>query len=529
MRFAWQRSRYGGTAVGGMILGLWLGWVMSVAAGNRWLVVYNENEPESRPLAEYYARQRGLPAENLVGLRVRNAEGITRAEFQAQIREPLLKTLVDRGWLMQLGGRETLDSEVSGLVLVYGVPLRVELDADWPDDALTNLPPPARRNHASVDSELTLLPAAGVPVNGWVPNPFFRARTTRFGPPLNHAMVLVGRLDGPDAATARRLVDDALAVERHGLLGRCYVDARGLTAGNYALGDQWLRGVYRQLVAAGYECELDEAEAMWGEDEPLSDVAVYAGWYGTHCAGPFARGGFRFRRGAVAVHIHSGSAATVRTRTSHWVGPFLERGAAATTGNVFEPFLALTPHLDMFFGRLLAGATLAEAGWAAQPVLSWQTTFVGDPLYRPWAVPVEEQLQKLEAAGHADREWAYLRQVNLLCQAGRTNEAVALCRQQTERLRSFVLREKLGDLLPAAQRAVEYEAALEQAGDPARYWRVSLKLAAAWEAARQPARAGAIYEGLLAGLSVKTNDRALWLQDKIDKLKAQAQKDVRQP
>jgi len=29
--------------------------------------------------------------------------------------------------------------------------------------------------------------------------------------------------------------------------------------------------------------------------------------------------------------------------------------------------------------------TFGEAAWAAQPVLSWQTTVVGDPLYRPFA------------------------------------------------------------------------------------------------------------------------------------------------
>jgi uncharacterized protein (TIGR03790 family) len=501
----------------------------SALAAERWLVVFNENEPQSRPLAEYYARQRGLPAEHLVGLRVRNAEGITRAEFQQQIREPLLQTLLDRGWLTQVGGRDTLDNEVVGLVLVHGIPLRVELDPGWPDDAPPNLPAPARRNHASVDSELTLLPTPTAPVNGWVPNPFFRARARRFAPPLNNTMVLVGRLDGPDAATVRRMIDDALAVERFGLLGRCYFDTRGLTAGEYAVGDEWLRAAWRQFVAAGFECERDDREAMWAEDEPLSDVAVYAGWYGKHCAGPFARAAFVFRRGAVAVHIHSASAATLRSRTSHWVGPLLDRGAAASTGNVFEPFLMLTPHLDLFFQRLLDGATLAEAGWAAQAALSWQTTFVGDPLYLPFAVPLVEQIRQLDANGHPDREWAYLRQVNQLCRQGQTNEALVVLRQQAERLDSFVLREKLGDLAPTAQRPAAYETALRQADEPARHLRVALKLAAAWESNQQPTRARAIYEGLLAGLPVKTNDRALWLQDRIDKLNAPPQKGPPQP
>jgi hypothetical protein len=63
----------------------------------------------------------------------------------------------------------------------------------------------------------------------------------------------------------------------------------------------------------------------------------------------------------------------------------LERGAAATLGNVYEPYLMLTPHLDIFERQLCGGASFADAAYAAQPVLSWMTTFIGDPLYRPFA------------------------------------------------------------------------------------------------------------------------------------------------
>jgi hypothetical protein len=53
-------------------------------------------------------------------------------------------------------------------------------------------------------------------------------------------------------------------------------------------------------------------------------------------------------------------------------------------GNVYEPFLGLTPNLDVFHERLRAGLTLAESAWSAQRVLSWMTTCIGDPLYRPY-------------------------------------------------------------------------------------------------------------------------------------------------
>jgi hypothetical protein len=97
-----------------------------------------------------------------------------------------------------------------------------------------------------------------------------------------------------------------------------------------------------------------------------------------------ARDDFRFVPGAIAVHIHSFSAATLRDPRANWAAPLLAHGAAATLGNVYEPFLALTPHLDLFVDRLRNGFNFAESAYASEPVLSWMTTFVGDPLYRPF-------------------------------------------------------------------------------------------------------------------------------------------------
>ncbi len=101
--------------------------------------------------------------------------------------------------------------------------------------------------------------------------------------------------------------------------------------------------------------------------------------------GPFTDPGFRFLPGAVAVHIHSYSASTLRSADSNWVAPLLSKGATASLGNVYEPFLQLTTHLDIFNDRLLHGFTFAESAWMATPALSWMNVAVGDPLYRPYA------------------------------------------------------------------------------------------------------------------------------------------------
>jgi hypothetical protein len=94
---------------------------------------------------------------------------------------------------------------------------------------------------------------------------------------------------------------------------------------------------------------------------------------------------FRFRPGAIAVHIHSFSASTIRQPDKFWVGPLIRHGAAASLGNVYEPYLQLTPMLDLFYDRLVNGLTLAESAYASLPVVSWMTTIVGDPLYRPFS------------------------------------------------------------------------------------------------------------------------------------------------
>ena len=234
----------------------------------------------------------------------------------------------------------------------------------------------------------------------------------------------------------------------------------------------------------------------------MTDVAVYAGWYAPNVVGPFLRPDFHFKTGAVAYHLHSFSGASVRTRTSFWVGPLLAKGAAATMGNVFEPYVSLTPHIDTFFQRLLDGAPFLEAGYASELALSWQTTFLGDPLYRPFAVSLDKQIERLEADHKPDIEWAYLRKVNLLMAQGDSTKAEELCRRRAEALRSEVLYEKLGDLLRTGRRNPEaikaYGKADETHANAYRHIRVVTKMAAAYEAGRQTAQALAVYEGLAA-------------------------------
>ena len=339
------------------------------------LIVYNANVADSKPLAEYYARRRDVPTNQLCGIHTRDAELITRREYDDQIRDPVLRFMMDQGLLTQqpitiqdpvLGkvpSLRTVDNKILCVVLMYGVPLGIQSDPSIVERArTTDIPDQFKRDEASVDTELALLPTTGYQVVGPSRNFFFKSAAPRFEAPLNRAMVMVGRLDGPDPDVVRRMIDDALTAEHYGLHGRAYFDARGIHSGGYVDGDNWIRSSYRMFREAGYECDLDDDEALFNQDYPMTDAAIYAGWYTQNVTGPFLRGGFRFKTGAVAYHLHSFSASRVRTRNAYWVGPLLAKGAAATMGTVFEPYLALSPHLDLFFKRLLEGGTFIEAG-----------------------------------------------------------------------------------------------------------------------------------------------------------------------
>jgi hypothetical protein len=196
---------------------------------------------------------------------------------------------------------------------------------------------------------------------------------------------------------------------------------------------------------------IDRRDACFPEGYPMRRAAAYFGWYADHVSGPMAQGRNCFVPGAVAVHLHSFSAATLRDPARHWCGPLLAAGAAATAGSVYEPYLTMTPHLDVFWERLRAGYTFAESGWMSERALSWMTTFVGDPLYRPFPEHPTKPLQD---------EWAAYAEGARLWQ-GDSAAGAAFLREGARKKGSGMMLEALGLL---QKQAGESEAALESWG-----------------------------------------------------------------
>ena len=57
------------------------------------LVVYNENAPDGREIADYYAKRRGVPEENLLGLRVPPKTDTNYRQFFESMLKPLREKL----------------------------------------------------------------------------------------------------------------------------------------------------------------------------------------------------------------------------------------------------------------------------------------------------------------------------------------------------------------------------------------------------------------------------------------------------
>jgi uncharacterized protein (TIGR03790 family) len=356
------------------------------------VVLYNSAVPASAELAQYYAAQRGIPKANLVGVKASSAEIVTREVYENEIEKPLRAAFDQRKWweTARVGKEGLLATKTTMRVIaiMQGIPLGIGEKSHGKDPKTGQeiLPGPGQSNAASVDSELTLLGALEHSINGFVPNPLFNTRKPFFESGLT-PVFLTGRIDGPDKATARRLIDDALTTEKEGLYGKAYIDLARKTDAGYKQGEDALIQSARILETQGVPVVMDTWAPTFVQNFPLHDCGYYLGWYTGHADGPFLNPAFRFRRGAVACHIHSFSAATLRSPDKNWCGPLVAKGACATLGNVFEPYLPLCASLEIFSERLLAGASLAEAAWASSRGLSWMSVVLGDPLYRPFAAP----------------------------------------------------------------------------------------------------------------------------------------------
>ena len=136
--------------------------------------------------------------------------------------------------------------------------------------------------YSSFDSELSLVLWPEYPLFRWHPNPLHY----RFDSiPFKRPTMMVSRLAAPTLELAMGLVDAALAVEKTGLAGKVYIDARGMKfdpqqdkPGSYGQYDESLRDLAERLKKHTKLEVVVNNEAKLFQPGDCPDAALYCGW-----------------------------------------------------------------------------------------------------------------------------------------------------------------------------------------------------------------------------------------------------------
>lgn len=354
------------------------------------VVIYNANDPDAKGLADFYCDARGIDPSHQIPLATPTIEEISRSDYDASIAGILREEFIKRGYWMvtkdMMNRSIVIATKVRYAVLIRGIPLKIKECGDYPGDSRVQPAPVGTVNAASVDSELSVLGLFSPQISGVINNPVCNnAARSIFNPLPPPSLLFVARLDAPTVDEVKTMVLNGIKAEKEGLWGWGYIDLRSITSAGYVQGDNWIREAGAAMRRNGIPVISDDLPDTFQAGFPITDAAAYYGWYSENIDGPFADPFFRFVPGAVAAHLHSFSAVTLHDPLKGWTAPLILHGAGASVGNVYEPYLSFTTDFGTMASTLLSGADLAEGYYAAQPVLSWMSVLVGDPLYRPYA------------------------------------------------------------------------------------------------------------------------------------------------
>ena len=411
-------------------------------------LVVNDNDPDSMSIAQNYCRIRDVPMENILVFSMPTSGFVGRKTYFEKVEAPILLKLVEKGAIKAVdtkssdpfGRRIIIPSEINVdfLILCKGVPWQLLRSEKSPTGKKYNM---QNTDAAAVDSELS---ACFIPQKNFdfaCKNPLFK--NYKNGDLYKAAQILrVARLDGASKSEIVEAMKKSYDAERNGLRGRVYIDQSQYSP----LGDKWLNSVKSRLEAEYFDVSESPARALFNYSDRFDAPAVYFGWYTFEAYGYFKEKNMSFADGAFGWHIYSFSA-TEMHNPKKWAPAFVGLGAGATVGNVHEPFLSMTHHPDLFVEALLDGKTAGEAAYASIPVLSWQNIFLGDPMYRPFLVTLDEQVKNLEQ-GKFDEfsQYVVVRQMNKLLKTSSRESAEAFAKKFIGSLPDFAILYKLFEL-----------------------------------------------------------------------------------
>lgn len=333
------------------------------------LIVVNRDSALSKTVAEYYARRRSIPEQNVCRIRTTDAEDIERVVYDRDVAKPIAQCLKSKN----------LVESILYIVTTAGVPLRIAGEGG-----------PGAETSA-VDSELTLLYSEihGHPhqLKGAIPNPFFGKKDATFRHP-DFPIYLVTRLAGYDFADIKGLIDRALIAKNR---GRFVIDMK---EGNDTPGENWLRDA--AIKIPDNRLLFEQTNAVVYEQK---DVIGYAAWGSNDFYRHKRMLGFQWLPGAIMTEYVSTNARTFTRPPDTWnignwkesktwfanspqslTADYIHEGVTGASGHVSEPYLHFCPRPDLLLPAYYSGRNLAESYYLAIPGLSWQNIVVGDPL-----------------------------------------------------------------------------------------------------------------------------------------------------
>lgn len=360
------------------------------------------------PLGLYYALRRGIPKEHLVYLDAIPLEERSHMKldlFNQKVVAPIVNHLKEQNLL----------SKIKVVVSVFGFPVEMD-NSGWGN--FTDLV------SGAWDTQLnfSLWEALG---NRDIQNsrPWRADNGRRFSRILGDTGFLATRIDGPDLASARRMIDDSIWAEENYHFDdrswleqsslRSYVDWKGISA----LGDGWFQkadflaqesGYFeneRAISAPDFDSTFiqNHSELDQDHDGRLDQAFLSLSWYNV----VRYQDVYNFARGAIALNLDSWSGYSFREplivgapnngENRIWGSNLIAKGAAATLGSVYEPYLDGHTRPDLFAYYLLKGYSFAEAGYYASTNLSvpWKYAFNGDPLYTPFKRPFNNRTEDI--------------------------------------------------------------------------------------------------------------------------------------
>src|SRR5262249_60179787 len=101
------------------------------------------------------------------------------------------------------------------------------------------------------------------------------------------------------------MISDSIAAEKNGLWGRAYVDGAHNSAAGFKMGDEWLVDILQQLHKVGVPVVYDDSPAVFPDGYPITDCALYYGWFAGKVPRPFPGEGIRFAPRPIPGHIYS--------------------------------------------------------------------------------------------------------------------------------------------------------------------------------------------------------------------------------